>query len=230
MGAHGPRQCESDRRYRRFLSFFDATPHAEFLYALGQSEQTIEQDLPNEALFLRRYDQFRGATGALVDMPDQTIDLLFRMLRQNDGRLSRRARQSEFAQLTDAEAQRIEQIFGETFEQPMRTRCIRNCAVDDGATKLTGPAIRSLRINISEASGGHVEAADGLNLNVGPGDSCKSTVLSRSCSRQRHWHHRVRLLQPRHRDGLPDRSGPFHRRREHSQGRLISSSRSCAAG
>ena len=99
-----------------FYRFFDATPHAEFLYACVQ--QTIEQDLPNEVLFLRRYDQFRGATGALVDMPDQTIDLLFRMLRQNDGRLSRRARQREFAQLTDAEAQRIEQIFGETFEQP----------------------------------------------------------------------------------------------------------------
>jgi hypothetical protein len=99
-----------------FYRFFDATPHAEFLYACVQ--QTIEQDLPNEALFLRRYDQFRGATGALVDMPDQTIDLLFRMLRQNDGRLSRRARQREFAQLTDAEAQRIEQIFGETFEPP----------------------------------------------------------------------------------------------------------------
>jgi hypothetical protein len=35
--------------------------------------------------------------GALIDMPDQTIDLLFRMLRQNNGRLSRRAREREFA-------------------------------------------------------------------------------------------------------------------------------------
>ena len=61
-----------------------------------------------------------------------------------------------------------------------------------------------------------------LNLNVGPGISCKSPVLLRSCSRQRHWHHRVRLLQPRNRDGLPDRSRPCHRRREHSQGRQIS--------
>lgn len=35
-----------------FYRFFDATPHAEFLYACVQ--QTIEQDLPNEAGFLRR--------------------------------------------------------------------------------------------------------------------------------------------------------------------------------
>jgi Fic/DOC family len=97
-----------------FYRFFDATPHTEFLYACVQ--QTIEQDLPNEARFLRRYDQFRAATGALIDMPDQTIDLLFRMLRQNNGHLSRRAREREFAQLTDPEAQRIEEIYGQTFE------------------------------------------------------------------------------------------------------------------
>ena len=99
-----------------FYRFFDATPHAEFLYACVQ--QTIEEDLPNEASFLRRYDEFRAAIGALIDMPDQTIDLLFRMLRQNNGRMSRRAREREFAQLTDAEAQRIEEIYGRTFEQP----------------------------------------------------------------------------------------------------------------
>ena len=74
--------------------------------------------MPNEASFLRRYDEFRAATGALVDMPLQTIDLLFRMLRQNNGRLSRRAREREFAELTEAEAQRIEEIYSQTFEQP----------------------------------------------------------------------------------------------------------------
>jgi hypothetical protein len=95
-----------------FYRFFDATPHAEFLYACVQ--QTIEQDLPNETAFLRRYDAFRAAVGMLIDMPDRTVDLLFRMLRQNAGHLSRRAREREFAQLTDTEAQRIEEIYGDT--------------------------------------------------------------------------------------------------------------------
>ena len=40
-----------------FYRFFDATPHAEFLYAWVR--KTIEEDLPDETNFLRRYDAFR---------------------------------------------------------------------------------------------------------------------------------------------------------------------------
>ena len=43
-----------------FYRFFDATPHAEFLYDCVQ--QTIEHDLPDEAGFLRRYDAFSHRT------------------------------------------------------------------------------------------------------------------------------------------------------------------------
>jgi hypothetical protein len=48
-------------------------------------------------------------------MPDRTIDLLFRMLRQNKGKLSKRAREKEFALLTTDEAQRVEQAYEEAF-------------------------------------------------------------------------------------------------------------------
>jgi hypothetical protein len=96
-----------------FYRFFDATPHAEFLYRCVQ--RTIEADLPRETEFLRRYDRFRARVEMIVDMPDRTIDLLFRFLHQNDGRLSNRARSREFAQLADAEAERIEAIYAETF-------------------------------------------------------------------------------------------------------------------
>ncbi|WP_142846433.1 Fic family protein [Telmatospirillum sp. J64-1] len=96
-----------------FYRFFDATPHAEFLYACV--ERTIEQDLPSETAFLRRYDAFRRRVETLVDMPDRSLDLLFRFLNQNDGKLSHRARDREFKDLTDQEAQRIEAIYTETF-------------------------------------------------------------------------------------------------------------------
>lgn len=96
-----------------FYRFFDATPHAEFLYECVQ--QTIEQDLPNETHFLRRYDQFRSRIGAIVDMPERTIDLLFRFLNQNGGKLSIRAREREFRELTETEAEQVETIFQETF-------------------------------------------------------------------------------------------------------------------
>jgi hypothetical protein len=96
-----------------FYRFFDATPHAEFLFACVR--RTIEEDLPKETDFLRRYDQFSERVQAVADMPDRTIDLLFRFLRQNDGRLSTRAREREFAALTDLEADRIECLYHKTF-------------------------------------------------------------------------------------------------------------------
>jgi hypothetical protein len=98
-----------------FYRFFDATPHAEFLY--GCVQQTVEQDLPNETAFLRRYDEFRSQVEAFIDMPERTIDLLFRFLHQNDGKLSNRAREKEFAALTDQEAERIEIVYRETFNK-----------------------------------------------------------------------------------------------------------------
>lgn len=94
-----------------FYRFFDATPHAEFLYDCVR--RTIEEDLPAEADYLRRYDRFRSAISAMVDMPDSTADLLFSMLKQNGGRLSKRARQKEFAALTDEETSQIEQAFAD---------------------------------------------------------------------------------------------------------------------
>jgi len=96
-----------------FYRFFDATPHTEFLYACVQ--KTIEEDLPNEAEFLRRYDEFKERVGNIVDMPDRIVDLLFRFLRQNKGRLSTRARKGEFAELTARETERIERIFNDVF-------------------------------------------------------------------------------------------------------------------
>ncbi|WP_366555723.1 Fic family protein [Aquibaculum sediminis] len=96
-----------------FYRFFDATPHAEFLYACVH--KTIEEDLPQETDFLRRYDQFRSEIEAFLDMPERMIDLLFRFLHQNEGRLSRRTREKEFAVLTDEEAVRIEESYRTAF-------------------------------------------------------------------------------------------------------------------
>jgi len=96
-----------------FYRFFDATPHAEFLHACVQ--KTIEEDLPQEADFLWRYDSFRRQVEAFLDMPERTIDLLFRFLHQNGGTLSRRARENEFVALTDQEASRIEEVYRTAF-------------------------------------------------------------------------------------------------------------------
>ena len=97
-----------------FYRYFDATPHAEFLYACV--ERTIDEDLPREAEFLRRHDRFRMETTSVVDMPDRLLDLLFRFLDQNDGHLSKRARMGEFAELRPEEVAAVEAIYRRLFK------------------------------------------------------------------------------------------------------------------
>jgi hypothetical protein len=96
-----------------FYRFFDATPHAEFLYACVR--KTIDEDLPNEANFLRNFDQFRAGIEDMIDMPERTLNTLFGFLRQNGGRLSKRARTNEFAELTENEVKQIETLYTTTF-------------------------------------------------------------------------------------------------------------------
>jgi hypothetical protein len=98
-----------------YYRYFDATPHAEFLYACVK--QTIEEDLPRETDFLRRYDRFRERIQTIADMPDATIDLLFRFLKQNGGRLSKRAREGEFAKMTNKEVGAAENAFQDSFDE-----------------------------------------------------------------------------------------------------------------
>ena len=97
-----------------FYRFFDATAHAEFLY--GCVEETVERDLPREVAYLEAYDEFvRRVQEEVADMPDRTIDLLSRFLRQNRGRLSKRARTREFGRLTPEEVERVEALHASCF-------------------------------------------------------------------------------------------------------------------
>jgi len=105
-----------------FYRYFDATPHAEFLYACVK--KTIDEDLPAETRFLQRYDDFRRQVEAFLDMPERLIDLLFRFLSRNDGRLSQRARAREFREMTDSEAQRVETIYSDVFESGNASRIV----------------------------------------------------------------------------------------------------------
>jgi hypothetical protein len=97
-----------------YYRYFDATAHAEFLYRCV--EQTIERDLPEEVAYLQAYDRFARGIQEIADMPAEKIELLHRFLRQENGRLSKRARENEFAVLTDPEAEQIEALYRASFE------------------------------------------------------------------------------------------------------------------
>jgi hypothetical protein len=99
-----------------YYRYFDATLHAEFLYACV--EQTVEHDLPEEVRFLTAFDKFSTAVKEVVEMPDREIERLRVFLAQGHGQLSQRAREKEFQALTDAEAAQLEALYGELFWDP----------------------------------------------------------------------------------------------------------------
>ncbi|WP_010298062.1 Fic family protein [Candidatus Odyssella thessalonicensis] len=96
-----------------FYRYFDATPHTEFLYACV--EKTVTVDLPQEIEFLQRYDTFKQQINAFLELPSSKVDLLFNFLKQNDGKLSKRALHKEFSALKEAEITHIESIYADVF-------------------------------------------------------------------------------------------------------------------
>ena len=94
--------------------YFDATRQAEFLYACV--ETTVNETLPAEVKYLERHDRLTSFIKTFIDMPNNKISLLISFLDQNDGQLSRRKREKEFAKLTDAEIEAIEEKYAEVLD------------------------------------------------------------------------------------------------------------------
>lgn len=94
--------------------YFDATEQAEFFFACV--EETVNKTLPDEVEYLRKYDLLNEFIKNYIDMPDNLLDLLIRFLVQNNGKLSKRAREREFERLTVQEILAIEQKYAEIFE------------------------------------------------------------------------------------------------------------------
>ena len=95
-----------------FYSYFDATPHAAFLYACVQ--ETIDVDLPREVGFLESFDRFASEVQDIVELPRRVVDLLVRFLEQGDGKLPGRALKKEFSALTEAEVEEVETLYKKT--------------------------------------------------------------------------------------------------------------------
>jgi hypothetical protein len=98
-----------------FYRFFDATRHAEFLYACV--EQVIEHDMPNEIRFLESFERFSEAIQQIVDMPAGQVEMLRGFLAQNDGTLSERAKTCEFSALTEDEVAAVERAYALSFAE-----------------------------------------------------------------------------------------------------------------
>ena len=93
--------------------YFDCTKQAEFLFECV--EETVNKTLPDEVDYLERYDRINEYISNYIDMPNRLVDLLIRFLRQNNGKLSKRARKGEFSALTEEEVRDIENKYDEVF-------------------------------------------------------------------------------------------------------------------
>lgn len=107
---HNVRVLNSTIDYYRY---YNATPYVLFLYRC--IKKTIEHDLPQEAQFLVKYDQFRSAVQRTLEMPDRIVFLLYSFLSQNRGKLSKRAREKEFVKLSDTEIVQFENVYEQLF-------------------------------------------------------------------------------------------------------------------
>jgi len=97
-----------------YYRYFDCTRQAEFLYDCVKD--TIENIIPEEISYLTNYDNFKRYLDNEFEMPDKTVALLVQFLEQNNGRLSKRAREKEFSKLSDNEIEDIERNYILYFE------------------------------------------------------------------------------------------------------------------
>lgn len=93
--------------------YFDATNQAEFLYECVR--ETVEIIIPEELDFMEKYDRMTHQINTLVNLPNTKVDLLIKVLNQNNGKLSKNKRIKEFEELSDVEIDTIEQFFADTF-------------------------------------------------------------------------------------------------------------------
>ena len=96
-----------------YYRFFDATKPTEFLFDCVAD--TIKNIVPREINYLANYDAFKAYMEEEFEMPDKLISVLVRFLEQNQGVLSKRAKEKEFSMLTEREVKQIESTYTEIF-------------------------------------------------------------------------------------------------------------------
>ncbi|MBM3198929.1 MAG: cell filamentation protein Fic [Chlamydiae bacterium] len=91
-----------------YYRYMDLTFMTEFTYKCV--EQTLYMDFEKELKFLHQYDKIKLSIKQIIDMPDKEINLFIRQVRQNNGVLSKRKRDSWTAILSDEEIDSLEDI------------------------------------------------------------------------------------------------------------------------
>ncbi|WP_243900453.1 hypothetical protein [Hymenobacter defluvii] len=100
-----------------YYRYFDATAQAEFLFDCVA--YTLTNIIPQEVAYLQQYNAMKSWLDEQFQMSDKLVALLIRFLGQSqEGVLSKRARENEFALFSEEEVQQIEQRYALYFTEP----------------------------------------------------------------------------------------------------------------
>jgi hypothetical protein len=96
-----------------YFRFPDLTEHC--IYLSQTIHATLKEDMPEELLFIQRYDEVKQALQNIVDMPDRDINMMILFLHQNKGIFPKRRRE-QFSKLTDLEIEEMQIEYRKIFE------------------------------------------------------------------------------------------------------------------
>jgi len=96
-----------------YFRFPDLTEQC--IYLSETIHATLKEDMPEELLFIQRYDEVKHALQNIVDMPDRNINRMILFLHQNKGIFPKRRRE-QFSKLTDEEIEKMEIEYRNIFE------------------------------------------------------------------------------------------------------------------
>jgi len=96
-----------------YYRFPDLTEQS--IYLAETIHATLKEDMPEELLFIQRYDEVKRALQDIVDMPDRNINMMILFLHQNKGIFPKRRRE-QFSKLTDQEIEKMEIEYRKIFE------------------------------------------------------------------------------------------------------------------
>ena len=101
---------------KELYSFIDFTKHAEYLFDC--IDNTLREDFTKELEYLGNYETTRILVKEVVDLPDVKLNNLIKFIKQNGNKLPNRRRSKDFAELTDKEISKLEQIINEKLLYP----------------------------------------------------------------------------------------------------------------
>lgn len=96
-----------------YFRYPDLTEHC--IYLMQTIQATLEEDMPDELIFLQRYSEAKTELQRIVDMPDRDINLMLIFLHQNKGVFPKRRRE-QFLKLTDEEILQMQDAYRMVYE------------------------------------------------------------------------------------------------------------------